>query len=284
MDRKDRFADMLKSVLEVAKVQGNILKGDDIKRLFGDMNLTEEQYEHIFAYILANNIKIEGNVEKSFEKVNEYTNSINTEESNSNDISNELDIDTKEDKPSQEQIEEQKESIYLKMYMEDLGCIHELTSEEEAILVSQITQGKEYSKNKIIEGYLKFVVKIAKEYCNKGVLIEDLIGEGNMGLMDGVNHLSLIKDGESLQLFLETYIRKSLDDITKDYTNSQSFEKTVMDKASYISEATKELAEDLGRVATLTELSSYTKISIEELKDILNMSGESIKVGKDHKH
>jgi RNA polymerase primary sigma factor len=65
MSDANKFHEMLSDIMEVARVQGNQLTMEDIKSLFGDMHLTDEQYDHIYAYLAASKIKIKGYVDSS---------------------------------------------------------------------------------------------------------------------------------------------------------------------------------------------------------------------------
>lgn len=279
MSDKNKFFEMLNSITEVAKVQDNHISREDIKKLFGDMELDESQYEHVYAYLAASSIKIDGYIEGN----NEYRQAV------LHDMENEI-VEGQELETSKESTIEntmnhaEKDSIYLKMYLEDLSAIEELGKEEEKELLDSIKNGDEHNMVRLIEGYLKLVVKIAKEYVNKGILIEDLIGEGNIGLMSGVNSINeLVEDG-NLSSYLENEIRKTLVEVTKENSEQDSFAKKVMERAEYLNNASNELTEDLGRMPTTKELSAYTKISVEDIKDILNMSGDSIQVGVHHTH
>lgn len=76
----------------------------------------------------------------------------------------------------------------LSIYLEQIRNIPLLTAEEELELVKKVASGSEVAKKKLVESNLRFVVKIAKEYMNRGLDFEDLINEGNAGLMQAVNH------------------------------------------------------------------------------------------------
>ena len=59
----------------------------------------------------------------------------------------------------------------------------------------------------------------------------------------------------------------------------------MIEKIKYINEATNEMAEDLGREADIKELAAYTKLPVEEIQDILNMSADSVSISKyDHEN
>lgn len=284
MSDKNKFFEMLNSITEVAKIQDNHISREDIKKLFGDMVLNDSQYEHVYAYLAANDIRIDGYVEGN----NEYRQAVVHDKENEieEEIEQVQEMETETEDSTIDTIRkhEEKDSIYLKMYLEDLSAIEELNSNEEIELFSKIKNGDEHSKVRLIEGYLKLVVNIAKEYVNKGILIEDLIGEGNMGLMSGVNSIVELDDHHSLSTHLENNIRNAITEVVNENSEQGNFEKRVMERADYLNSASNELAEDLGRDPTLNELSAYTKITVEDIKDILNVSGDSIKVGVHHTH
>lgn len=289
MNEQYKFQEMLFSILEVAKVQSNQLTIDEIKKFFGDINLTEEQFEHVYAYLAANHIKVQGYINKSN---NEYMKVIKSEEEDVNEDSLRNDYLEEEDPNSNlnEDVSNNKttkvleqDSMYLKMYLEDLTSIRDLTSKEENDLLKEAKVGNELSKQRLIESKLLLVVSIAKEYKNQGMLMEDIIGEGNMGLIEGINSLHDMSLDLTLNEFLTSYIRKAIEEAKGEYVVSNNTENRIVERAKYISDSANDLKEDLGRNPTLEELVHYTKLSKDEIKDILNMSGDSIKVEK-HLH
>lgn len=273
MSDKSKFFEMLNSITEIAKVQGNQISRDDIKKLFGDMELDESQYEHVYAYLAANNIQIDGYIE--IEGNNEYRQAVLQD--SEIEVVEEIESETFKEKVMTKQ--EEKDSIYLKMYLDDLSAVDELLESEEKELFEKVKCGDEYSKVRLIEGKLNLVVEIAKQYVNKGVLIEDLIGEGNIGLMSGINSIHELDEYSNFTSHLENEIKKVLEEATSENTEQDNFEKRVMERASYLNSSSNELTDDLLRNPTLKELSEYTRISIDEIKDILNVSGDSIKDG-----
>ena len=75
----------------------------------------------------------------------------------------------------------------LSIYFEQIKKIPLLSAEKEAELLGKAAAGSKRAKNKIVEANLRFVVKIAKEYTGRGLDLEDLISEGNAGLMQAVD-------------------------------------------------------------------------------------------------
>ena len=75
------------------------------------------------------------------------------------------------------------ETSSLNKYLDEIGRESLLTAEEERALSERIKNGDAQALNKLVEANLRFVVKIASQYKGKGVAIDDLISEGNIGLM-----------------------------------------------------------------------------------------------------
>lgn len=281
MDNKIKFQEMLADILEVARVQGNQLEMSEIRTLFGDLKLSEEQYEHVFAYLAANQVKIKGYAGTN----NEYKKAVR-EQSVRDDEDNTSDSEETEENEQETKTEKEdkEDSAYLKMYLEDIQFIEEVTEEEERLLIKKIQQGDLTAKNRLIEAYLHPVVKIASDYKNQGITMEDLIQEGNIGLMCSVEALSTLGSEEEAGDFITGYIRNAINSAIHEQNDTSNFEHRVMEKAKFIRDSANELLEDLGREANIHELAGYIKMTEEEIQSILNMSADFVKLDKKHNH
>lgn len=76
-----------------------------------------------------------------------------------------------------------KEGDILNKYLDEIGQESFLSEDEERNLSVCIQRGDERALNKLIEANLRFVVAIARQYQGQGLPMEDLISEGNLGLM-----------------------------------------------------------------------------------------------------
>ena len=283
MDDKIKFQEMLLDILEVAKVQGNQLGMNEIKTMFGDMSLSEEHYEHIFAYLAAHNIKIKGYVEKTNDYVKAVKEDLAREEEDSYHEQREEDKENQVEKENQKsKLSEEEDSVYLRMYLEDLEGVPVQAEGEIETLINNMQKGDETGKTRFLELYLREVIEIAKEYKNRGIILEDLIQEGNIGLMYAVE--SFITEATPRQEleFINNTIKNFMEQAISEEAESDDFEKRVVDKISYIRNAAKELEEDLLREATIDELTAYLKMSKEEVVDILNMSADAVKLSHNH--
>lgn len=251
MLEKEKFLSMLGEIVEIAKTQGGSLSQEEIQEYFKGIELSKEHLDAIYAYLSENKITVKGFL---------YT-------------------------PAQEETgEEEKDSVYLAMYLEDLERIAPEEPGEAERLYLALRSGEEAARARLTEVWFSKVVELARGYQNQGVFIEDLIQEGNIGLLSGLE--ALLKQQELLDA--EEYLKESvcqyMENLIDDAMGKEDLENTVLAKTNLISEAAKKLAEDMGRVATLEELADYTKIPVEEIDDILNLSKDAVKVGQGEHH
>ena len=75
------------------------------------------------------------------------------------------------------------EDSILNKYLVEIGREQLLSQEEEARLSARVMKGDERALNKLIEANLRFVIVIARQYQGQGLSMEDLVSEGNLGLM-----------------------------------------------------------------------------------------------------
>lgn len=82
----------------------------------------------------------------------------------------------------------------ISIYMRQVEKYPVLTPQEERMLLIKAAKGDKSAREKIINSNLKFVVKLANSYKNRGVEIEDLICEGNMALLKAIEKMDLSKN------------------------------------------------------------------------------------------
>src|SRR4030065_1654806 len=76
-----------------------------------------------------------------------------------------------------------RESQSLDKYLQEIGKVDLLKSEEEIELARRIKKGDQRALEKLTKANLRFVVSVAKQYQNQGLSLGDLINEGNLGLI-----------------------------------------------------------------------------------------------------
>lgn len=102
-----------------------------------------------------------------------------------------------------------RESLAVGRYFTDISKNRVLTPEEEADLCIRIAENDTEACNKLVCCNLKFVVSIAKQYQGKGLLLADLISEGNIGLMTAARKFDATK-GFRFISFAVWWIRQSI--------------------------------------------------------------------------
>lgn len=97
----------------------------------------------------------------------------------------------------------------VRMYLKEIGTVALLTAEEELELAKRKTEGDPIAKEKLIEANLRLVVSIAKRYTGRGMSFLDLVQEGNLGLIKGVEKFDYTK-GYKLSTYATWWIRQSV--------------------------------------------------------------------------
>ena len=167
----------------------------------------------------------------------------------------------------------------LTLYMNEVKSFSLLTEEEEKELGYRLLQNDNGAKKELIERNLRLVVKIAYKYIDRGASLEDLIQEGNLGLIRATDKYDVTKNVRFstyatywIHQFIEAYLIKMA------HTSNHTYAKIMKYKRAYC-----ELQDKLGRNPTKKELADsleVTMMNIEQLEKIINdnwdISGEVI--------
>ncbi|MDR2182519.1 MAG: RNA polymerase sigma factor RpoD/SigA [Treponema sp.] len=81
----------------------------------------------------------------------------------------------------------------LAIYLREINRIPLLTREEEDKYAREAAQGSMAARNRLVNANLRFVVNVAKKYQGQGIPLEDLIGEGNFGLLNAIKRYDVDK-------------------------------------------------------------------------------------------
>lgn len=239
---KINFMETLRSVAEIAKTSANPLSREEINQYFENMDLSKEQQEMVYQYLL-----------------NPEVESTNTEVVDSETI-------------DQTQENSKQKNSPFDVYLEEIKELPKYLIGQEEDLYAKLQQGDESVISKIVDLWLEKVISMAKEYASRNVNMEDVVQEGNLGLLFGLQELLGMKDVIDVPGFLTSSIKESMEQFIDESVDDDDWENTVLAKATLIYEAQKALALDLQRVPTREELCEYTKLSNEEITDILSLS------------
>jgi RNA polymerase primary sigma factor len=141
----------------------------------------------------------------------------------------------------------------LHLYLREIGQVKLLTPKEEIELARRIKRGDKQAREHMIKANLRLVVKIARDYDNLGLPLLDLINEGNIGLMKGVERFDP-KKGAKLSTYASWWIRQSIKRALANQSKTIRLPVHVVDKMAHMRRAEAKLRDALDREPTDEEL------------------------------
>ena len=117
------------------------------------------------------------------------------------------------------------EDSILNKYLDEIGREQLLTEEQETRLSARILQGDERALNRLIEANLRFVVVIARQYQGQGLSMEDLVSEGNLGLMKAARKFDATR-GLRFVNYAVVFIRQQIEKAVRKESDEQRVEST----------------------------------------------------------
>lgn len=159
-------------------------------------------------------------------------------------------------------------SDILAKYLHDLDRIPQISPEEEILLARQIKRGDKQALNKLVRANLKFVVYIAREYEDRGLPLDELISEGNLGLIEAAHRFDPER-GFKFISYAVWWIRQSILRALAKYSRlvRVPINRTwVLQKVINI---VNTLEQGLGRTPALEEIAVALDIPVEELSENL---------------
>lgn len=260
---KIAFMETLHSVQEIARTSLTPLSKEEIQTYFKDMELTKEQEEMVYQYLLHP------------QEENEVTEETGQEAENADEKTEDEKSENKEgtEKKSSEKMKEKPISTRFQMYLDEIDDISVLTGEQENALYERLAAGEEQVISELSNQWLKPVVEIASEYEVSDLLLDDMVQEGNIGLLMGVQSLKGKKQENPKQI-LEQFVREAIESYVEEESGEGEQENSILAKVSLVHEAKEQLSRELGTEPSIRQLAEYTKISEKEVSDIVSLAKE----------
>lgn len=229
-------------------------------------NLSDSEQESLFEWAQNNDdILMESDDEEDreeAEETEEETDETEEEEVDSTEYSSVEDIHM----PSR------KSADSVKAYLQEIGSIPRLTPEEEVETARLIQEGtpeqQKLAKEKMINANLRLVVSNAKEYMKRGLSLQDLIQEGNIGLMRAVEKFDYTK-GFRFSTYATWWIRQAIIRAIANQAHGIRIPVHVTEQINRIKKVQRQMVQELGREPSIQDLAErlpdYTPERIEEI-------------------
>src|SRR5208282_932550 len=144
----------------------------------------------------------------------------------------------------------------LQLYLREIGQVKLLTPPEEIGLAKRIRRGDQRAREHMIKANLRLVVKIAHDYEGMGLPLLDLINEGNIGLMKGVERFDPGK-GAKLSTYASWWIKQHIMRALSNHSKTIRLPVHVVDKMAHIRRTEVKLREVLDREPTDEEVAEH---------------------------
>ena len=172
----------------------------------------------------------------------------------------------------------------LNAYMNDISRYPLLTIDQEVELSYQARRGDIKAKQQLINCNLRFVISIAKQYIHQGIPLEDLIMEGNLGLMTAIEKFDPMK-GFKLSTYAVWWIRQAILNALSEKGRSVRIPLNQVGLQQKIKKTIQHFIQREERQPSISELAEILDISEEKIEDSLSwMSSEvsiDLPVGED---
>lgn len=301
-DTQAAFMEAVSSIKEYAKVNGNTVTRDDINNFFKDMALDESKFQMISGYLMANNIKIEGEAGDDNEFLKMMENAAASEaggEAEEEEDSGNISEEEKEDKKVADDIVShlnyEEDEKYLKMYLNDLSGIQPMTDTTRSYLLMNIVEDKDKESLKLLtESYLEKIVGWIEPFRGRGALACDLIQEANLamtayiGQQEWLNNYEWkdkIKEGSSQDLLdvikkidkaVQEEIEGSLNMMIDEQQDVNMVSGKILNKVNLVNDWAVRLREELGRKPTVKEVAENMGVSEKIVTEAIRLSSETI--------
>ncbi len=163
----------------------------------------------------------------------------------------------------------------LKLYFKEISKVKLLTGPEEVELAKRIEKGDLKAKQALIAANLRLVIKVAKKYFNQGLAFQDLIEEGNLGLIKASEKFSW-RRGFKFSTYATWWIRQSITRALSNQSRTVRVPVHVSEDIGRMERVARQLSNALGRDPSQVEIAKATKLKLEKIHKLQRLSQRSI--------
>ncbi len=271
----EEFLAKIQILIEKGLANDNRIDYDFINDTFEGNKLETDTIEQIYTYLDNNNIEVvESTPEDLPVDIDKLSDSALFIDDDVDDDEFEKDIDEEEiNFDAIDLLEGVGTEDPVRMYLKEIGTVPLLSGDEELELAKRKQEGDEYAKQKLIEANLRLVVSIAKRYTGRGMSFLDLVQEGNLGLIKGVEKFDYTK-GFKLSTYATWWIRQSVTRALADQARTIRVPVHMVETINKMSKMQRKLTLELGYEPSVAELAVALETSEEKVMEIMQIARE----------
>lgn len=164
----------------------------------------------------------------------------------------------------------------VKVYLKEIGQIALLSAQQEYEVAKKVAEGDKEAKDLLISSNLRLVVAMAKEYLNRGLSFQDLIQEGNIGLMRAVEKFDYSK-GFRFSTYATWWIRQSMVRAIADQSHDIRLPVHMTEQITRVKKVERQLLQELNREPTAEEIAAKIDgMTAEKIRDIQKISLDTL--------
>ena len=277
----DDLFTLAEQLTEYARSKDGRVGTDEVNDFFKDYELNSDNIEQLYVFLDANGIEV---IEAESEELEPTEDLIQGLEDDLDDdlLDNDLDDDDIEAEIEKEEdidldaidlLEGVGTEDPVRMYLKEIGTVPLLSPDEEFELAKRKQDGDEYAKSKLIEANLRLVVSIAKRYTGRGMSFLDLVQEGNLGLIKGVEKFDYTK-GFKLSTYATWWIRQSVTRALADQARTIRVPVHMVETINKMSKMQRKLTLELGYEPSVAELASSLGMTEEKVTEVMQIARE----------
>jgi len=285
---KNEMLEKVEKLVELAAKSGNTVTYDEINDCFKEDELNAQQLDSIYALLETKGIDIatDSPSEQEEDASEQELKNMNLDKLDSID---DLLTDTMDDefadefgeKGDEEDIDFDAVDLLegvgtddpVRMYLKEIGTVPLLNADEELELAKRKADGDEKAKKRLIEANLRLVVSIAKRYTGRGMSFLDLVQEGNLGLIKGVEKFDYTK-GYKLSTYATWWIRQSVTRALADQARTIRVPVHMVETINKMSKMQRKLTLELGYEPSIPELAKALEMTEEKVMEIMQIARE----------
>ena len=163
----------------------------------------------------------------------------------------------------------------LDKYLADIAKESLLTTEEEVQLAQRIKAGDQAALDKLVRANLRFVVSVAKQYQNQGLSLQDLINEGNLGLVKAAQRFDETR-GFKFISYAVWWIRQSILQAVAEQSRIIRLPMNQVGALAKVKKAISLLEQKLERRPTIKEIADAVGLPEDKVDQLLSLNSRAV--------